>query len=322
MWAGGGMGVMPGYMANAKTGWQAAAQAQWSGAVAQMQAQGQVSNKGWGIQGLEESLAEALLPFADEEPNADDIIKKIEPKVRKVADKFSKDERATQRGTATQAKSLIEELVEALMSSISGTCYEKSWFSRADFTQPMVIVVLHTFSQAKIFTRTLAPDIVKHVQEGIYKWQEEERITKSMWDAVVAVGVPSGHQKKANQHLMKSYDDAHFKSPYGSSPSDSEELSVLQDFVKGWMSEFIGRGWDVFENGMGATTKDAQIIFMTQLFQHLCDPGVNCLPYGITTALGGLPSAPWEFIAEAASLVIEGANEPSASGGAAKRRRM
>lgn len=313
------MGVMPGYMAGKNVGWQAAAQAEWGSAVQRMQSQEPAGNKSWGIQGLEESLAQALAEVADEEPNADDLIRKMEPKIRKVSDKFSKDERANVRGTATMAKVVIEELVEALMSTISGSCYEKSWFHRVDFTSPLVIVVLHTFSQAKMFTRVLAPDIVKHVEEGIYKWREEDRITKAMWDAIVAAGVPPSHQKKANQHLMKSYDDAHFKAPYGSTPCDSQELSVLQDFIKGWMLEFLGRAWDIFENGMGATTKDAQALFMAQLFQQLCDPGVNCLPYGITNALGGLPTAPWSYIEEAAAEVIDEANEPAVGGG--KRRR-
>jgi hypothetical protein len=309
------MGVMPGYMANAlgKGGLSWQTQAQYTAAT-------NTQDK-WAIQGLNESLAEVLLPIADEEPQVDDIIRKMEPKLRKVADKFSKDERAGQRGTATQAQALVEEFADALMGSIAGTCYDKSWFNEVDFTPALTIVVLHGLSQAKIFNRTLAPNIVKHVQSGIYKWQEEERISRAIWEAVVAVGIPQSHQKKANGHLMKSYDDAHFKSPYGSSPSDSEELSVLQDFVKGWMLQFLGRAWDVLENGMGAHAKDAQVLFLTQLFQHLCDPGVNCLPYEIANTLGGLPAAPWEFIAEAAEQVVDEANEPAAGGGN-KRRRM
>merc|ERR1712039_722364 len=168
-------------------------------------------------------------------------------------------------------------------------------------------IVLDTFENAKIFNRTLAPSVTKHVEEGLYKWQEEERITKAIWDSLIAVGVPESHRKKANKHLLQAYDEAH----YGSTPADSEEMSILQDFVKGWMLEFCGKAWDVIESGMGAGDRDSQVGFVASLFQTLCDPGVNCLPYEITNSLGGLPQAPWHYITECAGQVIDELSAPS-----------
>ena len=49
------------------------------------------------------------------------------------------------------------------------------------------------------------------------------------------------------------------KAPYGTTSNESPELAVLQDFVKGWMSDFIGKGWDVLENGLSDGSKDAQV---------------------------------------------------------------
>merc|ERR1712113_1250041 len=87
--------------------------------------------------------------------------------------------------------------------------------------------------------RTLAPMLPKYIEEALFRYAEEERVTKAMFDAVVASGVKDNMQKKASQHLAKAYDTAHIKAPYGSTTADSAELGMLQDFVKGWMAEFI-----------------------------------------------------------------------------------
>jgi len=244
------------------------------------------------------------------------------PKLQKCSDKYAKDERASQKGTATQAKALIEEFVETIMGHLSGSCYEKPWFAQVNFTQPLLIIVLHTFDSAKIFTRTLKPQLIKHIEDGFFKWQEEERIQKAMWDAIVVAGIKDSHQKKANQHLMKSYDDAHFKAPYGTTTNDSPELAVLQDFVKGWMLEFVGRSWDVLESGLADSSQDVQVSTVAVLFQNLMDPNVQCMPYEIiteiTNSLGGLPAAPWPFIDEIAVQVFQ---ECHAAANPAKRAR-
>merc|ERR1712039_78245 len=97
--------------------------------------------------------------------------------------------------------------------------------------------------------RTLAPMIERYISEGLFKFAEEERVQKAIFAAVVSAGVKETHHKKACTHLQKAYDDAHIKAPYGTTAAETAELSMLQDFVKGWMAEFINRGWDILENG-------------------------------------------------------------------------
>merc|ERR1712139_611501 len=71
---------------------------------------------------------------------------------------------------------------------------------------------------------------------------------------------------------------------------------LLQDFIKGWMTEFIGRAWDVLENGVGG--REEQINFVTNLFQTLAHPERSCLPHDLVAALQEHPMANWPFIAE------------------------
>lgn len=283
--------------------------------------------KQWGIQGLNEVLAEALVPIADEEPEMGDLIRKISKKVEKPCDRFSKDDRAAAKLSSTAAKALVEELVEQLMGCISGVCYERTWFSKVTWTQPLLTMVLHTFQTAKIFTRTLKPQIVKHIQDGVFKWTEDERCTKVMAGAMVLSGVKDEYMKKAIQHLTKAYDDAHFRAPYGSSQNGTPQVAQLEDFVKGWMTEFhIRAAWDVFTDGLPDNSQEKQIVYLSVLFQNLLDPGVACMPADIATdvanALGGLPSSPWAYINECAAAVIFEQENAAAPGQSAKRRKF
>merc|ERR1712034_24074 len=62
------------------------------------------------------------------------------------------------------------------------------------------------------------------------------------------------------------------------------------------MTEFIGRSWDVLENGVGA--RDDQVNFVTNLFQTLSHPERSCLPHDLVASLQEHPPANWPFIAE------------------------
>merc|ERR1712032_32158 len=145
-------------------------------------------------------------------------------------------------------------------------------------------------------------------EEGLFKYAEEERITKAMWDAVVASGVKESHQKKASQHLAKAYDVAHLKAPYGSTTADSAEIGMLQDFVKGWMMEFCTIGADVLKygvgDGAGNPSKGEQILFLTILFQNLTDARNAALPHELTSLIETPPPSPWAFIAECSEKVF------------------
>lgn len=285
------------------------------------------SSGSWGreafVAGLTESLAEMLGPVADSmaEP-IPNFVNKILPKIKKVSDKFFADERVKKTGKSVDAKALVEEYVESLMSTISGACYDQPWFAQVSWTPSLLICVMYTFGDAKVFTRTLKPQLVRYIEDGVFKWQEEERIQKAMWDTVTIAGIKEGnYQKKANKHLTGAFDDAHFNAPYGSTTGPTPEVSVLQDFVKGWMQDFLGRSWDVFQNGLVDTSRESQVATLTGLFQTLLDPQVACMPYEIaaeiTNAGGSLPAAPWPFIEEvAAEIFIE-----FEGGGSSKRRK-
>jgi len=266
------------------------------------------SAEDFGIPGFNEALNEALLPCVHLDPSGDleEMKAKVAQKIVKAAQKMGADERLSARGSSTQAKALIEEFVESAMGAVSAGLYDRDWLFKANFAGPMLAATLYTFRSAKIFTRTLRPMIEQYVEAGLFLWNEEERIQKAMWDAIVATGVKESHRKKANSHLAKAYDEAHLRAPFGSSLADTPELGQLQDFVRGWMSEFVRRGWDILENGIGsgAVTRDEQVLFVTVLFQTLTDAGNACLPHDLTSQIVTPPPSPWPYIATCAEAVF------------------
>merc|ERR1712139_354631 len=102
--------------------------------------------------------------------------------------------------------------------------------------------------------------------------REEERHQRVMWDAVSSIGLKSEYLKKANKHLQTSFEAAHISAKYGTSPSTSPELGMVQDFVHAWLAEFTRRAWDVLHNVLQNPTQDQQIAVVTMLFQYLCYP--------------------------------------------------
>mmetsp|Transcript_43107 Transcript_43107/g.91874 ORF Transcript_43107/g.91874 Transcript_43107/m.91874 type:complete len:343 (-) Transcript_43107:107-1135(-) len=275
----------------------------------------------WFVPGLDEALTEALTPVAGEDPQWDleEMKNRVGQKLIKAANKFAQDERASQRGTATQAKLLIEEFVDSCMDAVSASCYDKPWFNKVSYYGPLLVCVLNSFQGAKIFTRTLAPMLEKHVEEGLFKWMEEQRIQKAIWDAVESSEIQETFRKKASQHIQKSYDDAHIKAPFGSSEAETPELAMLQDFVKGWMYEFATRAHDVLNYGMGGAqaSRDQQVLIMTVLFQNLTNADNACLPHELTSVIETPPPMPWPFIAECAEAIFAEAG----AGQAFKRRK-
>merc|ERR1712232_944728 len=179
-----------------------------------------------------------------------------------------------------------------------------AWFLKIDFSTILGVATINTFRKTKLCCRTLAPELDKHIEEGFCKWKEEDRLQKVMWEVLERSCVLEGHKKKAFARLNKSYDDAHLSASYGSSVAETPQMGMLQDFVKGWMLEFVMQTWTVLEHGIGATCRDEQVLFVTMLFQALCDPGVACLPHDIMSAVPAIPSAPWGYVAEAAEAVF------------------
>jgi len=268
-----------------------------------------------GIPGLTEALMEALAPVAhmDSSWDIDEMVKRVHSYFTKAAKKYEGEERAASRGSSIQAQALIEEFVSTALGAVGAACYEKVWFSQADFSGALMVTAMYTFRGGKLFCRTLGPVLKRYVDDGVFRYREEERIQKAMWDAVSISGLNEGHQKKAAKYLQVAYDDSHMSAPYGSTTASSPEMGLVQDFVKSWMTEFVNKAWDVLENGV-VGGKDEQFAFLTTLFQYLTDPERSCLPHDLTAQLETPPPESWGFIGELAMKIFtdmeEAANRP------------
>jgi len=310
-------------------------QAGYGGGVVPPKGKGkQAQWKGWenkGIPELESKLLENIAAVAGADPTIPQTVQQMIKKINKLAEKYREDERAKQKGSTTAAKLLIEEFVEHMMGAIESCCYEgdglKDWFMQVNFTQPLLSCVLWTFSSAKIFNRTLKPTLLKYIEEGLFRWGEEKRITEGMSNVVKLSAIEEGFHKKANQHLTKSYDLAHFTADFGKSTApEGEIMGLLQDFVKGWMKEFCDHAWDVLENGLPDPSKEGQISQITVLFQNLLHPQNAIIPVDIATemAQAGLkvPDSPWPYIDEAAIALFKEREDQEAQAAANKKRKM
>merc|ERR1719240_2049423 len=202
-----------------------------------------------GIPGLQEALMESLAPVAhmDSTWDIDEMVNRVHSYFTKAAKKYESDERAAARGSSVQAQALIEEFVSTALGAVGAACYEKVWFTEADFSGALMVTAMFTFRGGKLFARTLGPVLKRYVDDGVFRYREEERVQKAMWDAVSISGLNDGYQKKAVKHLQAAYDEAHMAAPYGSTTAATPELGLVQDFVKSWMSEFMNKAWDVLD---------------------------------------------------------------------------
>merc|ERR1712187_103327 len=108
-------------------------------------------------------------------------------------------------------------------------------------SEAIALAAINTFKGGALFHRTVAPIIVTHVDEAIFRWREDERHQKYMWDAVAQSGIKQDYQKKANKHLNTAFEAAHISAKYGTSASTSAELGMLQDsFMPGCRSFHCG----------------------------------------------------------------------------------
>lgn len=260
-----------------------------------------------GIPGLYDALTESFMPFAPIDPELGspekfrEFIKKVSQKIEKSATKYAKDERLAVRAQSnTSAKLIIEEFCDACMGAMSQSCWEKDWFPNVDVTEPLELACSHILKDKKCCSRLVTPLMRNFIDEGIFKYREEERIEKAFWRAVENSGTLESHKKKAVKNLTASYDEAFSKSNYGQFPTEPAGLGLIQDFVFFWMTDFIGRSYDVLTNGLpNGHATDVQKLFITTLFQELCIPENCCVPYDLLSQVENMPPAPWNFIAEA-----------------------
>merc|ERR1712194_38907 len=249
-----------------------------------------------GVEGLKDAVTRSCEPHADLETvwKKDDMINKICMAIFKTSAKWYKED-----GTAIQAQALLEEFTEKIMGALSSACHEKPWFLEIYLSESIALAAINTFKGGALFKRTVAPIIVTHVDESIFRYREEERHQRVMWDAVSAVGLKSDYQKKANKHLQTAFEAAHVSAKYGTIPGPTPALGMCQDFVYAWLSEFLRRAWDVLNNGIGQASAEQQIGVTTLLFQYLCDPAHSCIPHDLTKELSEPPPAQWDFVTQA-----------------------
>jgi len=271
-----------------------------------------------GIPGLTESLMECLAKVAhlDTSWDLEEMIKRVHSYFTKSAKKYEGEGRAADRGSSVQAQALIEEFVSTALGAVAAACYDKVWFTEADFSGALMVTAMFTFRGGKLFCKTLGPVLKRYVDDGVFRYREEERIQKAMWDAVSISGLDDSYHKKATKHLQAAYDEAHMAAPYGSTTAETPEMGLVCDFIKCWMKEFVTKAWDVLEHGV-VGGKDEQFAFLTTLFQYLTDPERSCLPHDLAAQLPAPPPQNWAFVGELAMQIFQ---EMEATAGAKKRK--
>lgn len=263
--------------------------------------------------------AMAAVAHLETQWTAEEMVQRVYTYIKKASTKYQNDERASQKGSAVAAHALVEEFVDSVMGAISAGCYDKAWWSEVNLSAAVLQAVMTTFTGCKLFARTLAPMVQKFVDEGIFRFREEERITRGFWDTVGICGIPEGqYQKKTIAHLNKSFDEAHLSANFGEIAAETPEMGMLKDFVKAWMADFTRRAWDILQNAVGSE-KEEHFAFVVALFQQLCGPTMCCLPHELTFSLETPPPEAWDFIGEAAEEVF--AEDPAQSGPPAKKRK-
>jgi len=265
----------------------------------------------WHAQGFGQALEEALLPImtVEKEYSLEDLAQNVGKKIMKAAKKFANDERTNQRGSSTTAQVVISDYVDAALGGISQGLYEKQWLNEVNWLPPLLAALTYCFTGAKVFNRVAAPMVPHYLETSIAQFREEQRVERTVWDCIEQTGVKKSFTQKAFDKLTESYDVAHFKAPYGTHAAETPELGMLQDFVRGWMFEFVKSAQDVLSvgaagEGSNRTSRDEQVLFVTVLFQNLCDSKNACLPSDLTSLIPVPPPTPWSFVAECTEAVF------------------
>merc|ERR1712136_733597 len=100
--------------------------------------------------------------------------------------------------------------------AVSAGCYDKEWFLAADFSVPLYQAAKGTFCGGMLFRRTLAPTMKRYVDEALFRFREEERFSRCMYEVLGAAGLTDEtYKKKASKHMATAFEEAHTNSPYG-----------------------------------------------------------------------------------------------------------
>jgi len=261
--------------------------------------------------GLLEAVKQSCDPVAhlEDKWSADEMMQKITKSIVKAGDQFAKDERLVTKGSPIQSQAMVEEFVEDALGQVSQVSAEKAWTTEIVLAAPLCLIAETIFKSAKLFSRMLMPMLHKYVEDAVFRHREEARMMNAIWETIEQSGLRDQYHKKCNQCLVKAYDESHISAPFGTCQADKPEAGLLCDFVKGWMSVFVGRGWDILENGVGG--REEQVVFVTNLFQILCHPERNCLPHDLVASLDTPLPPNWPFVAQTAIEIFLEADAPS-----------
>jgi len=262
------------------------------------------------VEGFEETISAALAPHLhlDKSLVPEEVEKKICQYITRQAKRYTKDERTCHRPMPAQAAVLAEEFVHSAMRAVATGLWDKPWFEEVDFRDALHMAALSTFKSRKLFARTLPSVLNSYVDTALFTWQDDVRIEKAMRESVEATGLPDNYHKKAINHLTKSHEDAQVaaqKIVMKPNAGISQEQCMMQDFVTEWMRGFVGKSWDILENGVRGGTEQ-HLDFVTALFHGLTNPDRCCIPHEYASAdEDSLPPKDWVHVTEMAQTIFD-----------------
>jgi hypothetical protein len=145
-----------------------------------------------------------------------------------------------------------------------------------------------------------------YVQQSLWRFREEDRVQRNMWEAVEVCGLPEEYHKKANGQLQRAYDEAHLNNLSELSSVEAVDATFcLRTFVRHWMHEWTRRAWETLKLALGNNNYDQRVLFLTAFFQYMTHPDRSCLPITLLARIPppDLPTVDWPFIAEVATMV-------------------
>ena len=106
----------------------------------------------------------------------------------------------------------------------------------------------------------MAPTMKRYVDEALFMFREEERFSRCMSEVLGAAGLTDEtYKEKATNHMETAIEEAHTNSLDGTVVAASPEVGMLQEFIRGWMTDLVSCSWDVLGNGVNTVPK-AQIL--------------------------------------------------------------
>lgn len=207
--------------------------------------------------------------------------KKINSYIDKGMAKFKEDPRLDLFGSGG---SMVADFVTSIMASIQNSCYDRAWWGQIDFTGPMYAAAIIIFRDKKLFQRTTGARFQIWIVDAFNRWNEEQRIEKTLWETVQALGMSKKHEKAINESLAEAYDEAHAETTFIVPESQNPDMVMLQDFIQYWFKDFVFRAWEVL-NRAKMWDRDQVKAICGALFQSLCSPEIKCLPHDLCSQM-------------------------------------